>query len=251
MKLTKILSTLTGLMLSAATFAAIPSPIKFAMEATYPPFESVDGTGQIKGFDVDIANALCQQMKAQCTFSNQPFDSLIPSLQIGKFDALISGLGITPERQKQVAFSDSYYQPSGSFVAASAKHYKLSDMPGKTIGAQIGSTFATYLQEKYGSQVTIKTYASIQDAFLDLNAGRLDAVIADTPIAQAWLKQNDNSKNYSIVDKPVIDPVYFGTGYGIAVKKDNTELLAALNKALATIKANGTYAKITKEYFGV
>lgn len=237
------------LMVSTSLFAS-STVIKFAMEATYPPFEYVDGSGQIKGFDVDIANALCQQMKAQCTFSNQPFDSLIPSLQLGKFDALISGLGVTAERQKQVAFSNSYYQPSGSFVAETDKHYKLTDMTGKIIGAQIGSTFATYLQQKYGNKVTIKTYASIQEAFLDLNSGRVDAVIADTPIAQAWLKQDNNNKNYSIVEKPVIDAQYFGTGYGIAVRKDDAQLLNALNQALATIKANGTYAKITKEYFG-
>src|SRR5690606_17599012 len=101
-------------MLSSSIFA---QTIKFAMEATYPPFEYVDASGNIKGFDVDIANALCQQLKAQCEFSNQPFNSLIPSLQLGKFDAIISALGITTERAKQVSFTNPYYQPSGSFVA--------------------------------------------------------------------------------------------------------------------------------------
>lgn len=250
MKKIKVIFAALCLMIGTSIFAASPTVIKFAMEATYPPFEYVDGSGQIKGFDVDLANALCKQMNAQCTFSNQPFNSLIPSLQLGKFDALASGLGITAERQKQVAFTDSYYQPTGSFVAQTDKHYKLTDMTGKTIGAQIGSTFETYLQKKYGSNVTIKTYASIQEAFLDLNSGRVDAVLADTPIAQAWLKQDGNSKDYAIVEKPVVDAEYFGTGYGIAVRKDNTALLNALNKALAAIKANGTYAKITKEYFG-
>src|SRR5436190_10712573 len=162
----KYFCTILLLIISNTIFAA-NTTIKFAMEATYPPFEYVDGSGQIKGFDVDIANAICAQLKTPCTFSNQPFDSLIPSLQLGKFDALISALGVTPEREKQVSFSASYYQPSGSFVAATDKHYKLTDMTGKIIGAQIGSTFQTYLQQKYGNKVTIKTYASIQEAFLD------------------------------------------------------------------------------------
>jgi arginine transport system substrate-binding protein len=236
--------------LASSTLFAAPTVVKFAMEATYPPFEYVDGSGQIKGFDVDIANALCQEMKVQCQFSNQPFNSLIPSLQLGKFDALISALGITAEREKQVAFTDSYYQPSGSFVAPLAKNYKLSDVTGKTVGVQTGSTFETYLKKKYGNKVTIKTYASIQETFLDLNTGRIDIVLADTPIAQAWLKQDGNNKNYGIVEAPIIDAEYFGTGYGIAVRKDNTTLLNSLNKALAAIKANGTYAKLTKEYFG-
>lgn len=229
--------------------AAPIKTIRFATEATYPPFEFVDETGQIRGFDIDVANAICKQMKAQCTFYNQSFNSLIPSLKMGKFDALISAIGVTAERLKQVAFTQSYYQPSGSFVAATSKHYTLADMPGKTIGVQQGSTFEKYLQDYYHSKITVKTYASIQDAFLDLISGRVEVVIADTPIAQAWLKQN-NSMEYSIVEKPITDEKYFGTGYGIAVNLKNTELLNALNTALAEIKANGTYAKITKQYFG-
>lgn len=236
------------LMLSNMVHAETIKSIRFATEATYPPFEYIDASGQTKGFDIDIAKALCTQIKAQCTFSNQAFNSLIPSLKIGKFDAVISALAVTAEREKQVAFTQSYYEPSGSFVAATAKHYKIVDMTDKTIGAQQGSTYEKYLQVKYGNKVIIKTYASIQEAFLDLAAGRVDAVLADTPIAQAWLKQ-DSSKAYSIVEKPIIDHEYFGTGFAIAVNKDAKDLLTALNTALAAIKANGTYEKLYKEYF--
>ncbi|VVC77009.1 ABC transporter arginine-binding protein 1 [Aquicella siphonis] len=236
--------------LSVPVHAASAPVIRFATEATYPPFEYIDQTGQIKGFDIDIANALCAQIKADCTFSNQAFSSLIPSLKLGKFDALISALGVTPERQKQVAFTHSYYEPSGSFVAKTASHYLLTGLPGKTIGVQQGSTFEKYLQDKYGNKVTVKTYASIQDAFLDLDSGRVDIVLADTPIALAWLKQGNKSKTYAIIEKPIVDHTYFGTGYGIAVNLNATALLDKLNKALAEIKANGTYDQITKKYFG-
>src|ERR1700728_2758370 len=102
--------------------AAEVKPIRFAMEATYPPFEFVDESGQIKGFDVDIAKALCTQIKAECTFSHQPFSS---------------------------------------FVAPLAKHYTVTTLNGKTIGVQSGSTFEKYLNEKYSGQYTVKTYASI------------------------------------------------------------------------------------------
>lgn len=244
----KFLFALMTLFICHSTFAAITS-IRFAMEATYPPFEYVDESGQIRGFDVDIANALCKEIKAQCTFNNQAFNSLIPSLKMGKFDAVISSIGITADREKQVAFTQSYYEPSGSFVAATDKHYTLNDVNGKTIGVQQASTLEQYLEDVYRGKITVKTYASIQDAFLDLISGRVDAVLADTPIAQAWLKQN-NSAHYMIIDKPIIDKKYFGTGYGIAVNLQNKELLNALNAALTTIKANGTYAKIMKQYFG-
>jgi arginine transport system substrate-binding protein len=228
------------------------SPIKqirFATEATYPPFEYVDGGNQIKGFDIDLANAICQQLKVECSFAHQSFYSLIQSLKIGKFDAVISALGITKEREKQVDFTGPYYQPSATFVAAINKHYQLKDLPGKTIAVQTGSTFEKYIQEKYGDRVVIKNYTSIQDAFLDLKASRVDLVIADKEIAKAWLNVDSNTKNFIIVEKPIIDEKYFGSGYGIAVSKNNTALLKQLNDALMALKANGEYEKIAGRYF--
>lgn len=247
MKIIKLL-LLTLCCVSTLALAADEKVIKFATEATYPPFEFTDATGEIKGFDIDIAKAMCAEMKATCTFSNQSFDSLIPSLMIGKFDALIAALGVTPERQKQVDFSHSYYEPSASFVAALDKHYTITQINGKTVGVQKGSTFQSYLQDKYENRITVKTYASAQEAFLDLRAGRVDVVLVDTPIANAWLKENN--KQYAVVEKPIIDHQYFGTGYGIAVRKDNVDLLHAFNLALGKIKANGTYHKIVAKYFG-
>ena len=242
-----VIFIIAALFVMQSTFADEIKEIRFATEATYPPFEYQDETGKIKGFDIDIANAICAEMKAQCTFTNQSFSSLIPSLELGKFDAIIAALGITAERQKEVSFTNSYYAPSASFIASASKHYKLGNLSGKTIGVQQGSTFEKYLNDKYGNKVTAKPYASIQEAFLDLVAGRVDLVIADTTIAQIWLKQN---KAYIIVEKPISDTEYFGTGYGIAVSKTNKALLDALNVALKRIKANGEYDKIIKEYFG-
>ncbi|MBV9576481.1 MAG: transporter substrate-binding domain-containing protein [Gammaproteobacteria bacterium] len=241
--------TLFSLFISMNLMAAPVKTLKFAMEATYAPFEYIDESGSVSGYDVDIAKAICHELQADCVFSNQTFSGLIPSLQTGKYDALISALGITTERQKQVAFTHSYYEPSGSFVAAIVKHYTLSALLGKTIGVQIGSTYEKYLQATYGNKITIKTYASIQDAFLDLSADRINVVLADTPIVQAWLKQTENAKQYALITKPIVNPNYFGAGYGIAVRKDNIALLQDLNNALAKIKANGVYANITKKYF--
>jgi arginine transport system substrate-binding protein len=218
---------------------AFAAPIRFAMEATYPPFEYIDANGEIMGFDVDIAKALCLEMKVECTFSNQSFASLIPSLQLGKYDAVISALAVTPERLQQVNFTHSYYEPSAAFVGVDS---------GNVIGVQQGSVFEKYLEDKYNTTIVVKAYGSIQDAFLDLDAGRVDRVIADTPIANEWLMQSD--KKFHMVGKPIVDNQYFGSGYGIAVSKNNPDLLQALNKALANIKANGVYASIVKKYFG-
>ncbi len=241
---------LAGMMLLTLSINVYAETIRFATEATYPPFESVNSSGILQGFDIDVAKALCADMKAECTFSNQAFNSLMPGLKLGKFDAVIASLSVTPSRQKQVDFTQVYYEPSACFVAQLGKHETLAILTGKTIGTQEGTVFVKYLSDRYGKEVNVKTYASIQDAFLDLIAGRLDMVLTDTPIAKAWLKQGKNSTQFGVVDKPIVDHIYFGTGYAIAVRKGNKTLLDNFNKALFNIKENGTYQKIVAQYFG-
>lgn len=243
---------IVGLIFIAAlvnTFAAIKT-IKFATEATYPPFEYVTPAGGIQGFDIDVAKALCKELKAQCTFTNQPFDSLIPSLKVGKFDAIIAAMAITSERQKEVDFTAAYYNNTVSFVAAKNSTLEISaaGLKGKTVGVQAGTTFEQYLQKKYAGNVKVNTYASEESAFLDLAAGRVDAVMGDTPLVEQWIKEHGMSQ-YQIIGKPVKDEMYFGKGDGIAIKKGNAELLSALNQALKAIKANGEYTKIKAHYF--
>lgn len=248
-----LLMTLLGLKLALADEPATSKPlvIHFAMEATYPPFESMDANGQIEGFDVDLAKAICVAINAECTFSNQPFSSLIPSIEIGKYDAVISSMSVTDERKKQVNFTESYYEPSGAFVAPMSEKASLNAITGKIIGVQQGSTYESYLKDKYpDGRVNIKKYASVQDAFLDLIAGRVDMVLADTPIVTHWLMKVDHGDEYAIVDKPIIDHAYFGTGYAIAVNKNNADLLELLNRGLAQVKKDGTLAKLIKTYFG-
>lgn len=240
---------LMGFMMIPKINAQTDQTIKFATEATYPPFVYVGPNGQVQGFGADIVHALCQQMHAKCTIINQPWESLIPSLKLGKFDAIFGGMNITAAREKQVDFTHSYYQNSISFVAAKSTHLVVSKvgLKGKTIGVQGGTTFDTYLQDTYGNEITINHYPSEQDALMDLQSGRVDAVVGDSPLIQQWLKKN--SGQYAIAGKPINNQKYFGKGDAIAVKKGNVKLLQALNKALVKIKANGTYQKIVNKYF--
>ena len=240
------------LLLTMRCLAATPiKSIRFASEATYPPFEYVNTQGQLRGFDIALAQALCDELNAECTFINQPWDSLIPGLNFKKFDAVISAMAITPARQKHVAFSDPYYTPSGSFVAHQDKTFPLTaaGLRNKTIAYQIGTTFGDYLNAKYPNTVHLKTYTSESSAILDLLAGRVDAIFGDTPVLQHWLQQG-KPKPYQIVDRPLFDSKLFGGGYGIAVHRDNQALLQALNQALSRIKANGIYDRLVAHYFG-
>lgn len=248
----KTLVTFIGLTLAGYGYAANQT-ITFAMEATYPPFESVNQSGNVVGFDVDIANSICAKIAATCVFKNSPWDSLIPGLKLGKFDAIISAVAITNAREKQVAFSQPYYFATASFVAGTTNSIDLTSdgLKNKSVGVQGGTAMANYMFGFYkNAGVDTKTYASINDAFLDLKSGRIDAVLADTPIAKTWLTQDENQLNYKIVGQPIQDPTYFGRGMGIAINKKNTELLQKINWGLNQIKADGTYDKIVATYFG-
>ncbi|NHB95265.1 arginine ABC transporter substrate-binding protein [Photorhabdus stackebrandtii] len=239
---------LLAALLSTVTLSATATEkqtLRFATEATYPPFEFIDANNKIQGFDIDLANAICKQINATCTFTNQSFDSLIPSLKFRRFDALAAGIDITPERQEQVDFTNTYYDNSATFIAVKGKVSSIAELKGKQVGIQNGTTHQKYLMEQRKEIKTVP-YDSYQNAILDLKNGRLEAVFGDTAAVNEWLKKNEN---LGTVGNKVTDKNYFGIGLGIAVRKGNKELQDKLNKALADIKRDGTYDIIYKKWF--
>ncbi|EOX4390405.1 transporter substrate-binding domain-containing protein [Vibrio cholerae] len=238
-----LLASLIGLVSASA---AAQQEIKFVMEATYAPFEYMDESNQIQGFDVDLANALCKQLEAKCSFHNQAFDSLIPALKFKRYDAAISAMDITEARLEQVNFSNPYYDNSAAFVSLAGKVADQATLKGKRVGVQNGSTHQSFLLEQLSDVVAVP-YSSYQDAFIDMKNGRIDSVFGDTAVVAEWFK-GDNKLEY--VGERVTNPQYFGNGFGIAVNKDNQALLDQLNAALEAVKENGEYAAIFNKYFG-
>ncbi|MBS0847754.1 ABC transporter substrate-binding protein ArtJ [Citrobacter sp. JGM124] len=236
---------LAALLATAAFNASAADKINFASSATYPPFESLDASNQIVGFDIDLAKALCKQMQAECTFTNNPFDSLIPALKFRKYDAVISGMDITPERARQVSFTAPYYENSAVVIAKKGAYDSFAALKGKRIGLENGTTHQKFIHDKH-PEVNTVAYDSYQNAFIDLKNGRIDGVFGDTAVVNEWLKTNPQ---LGTVGEHVTDPEYFGTGLGIAVRPDNPALLEKLNNALAAIKADGTYQKINDKWF--
>ncbi|AIA71487.1 arginine-binding periplasmic protein 2 [Pectobacterium atrosepticum SCRI1043] len=233
-------------LLAGITFSATAADtIRFASSATYPPFESLDASNEIVGFDMDLAKALCKQMQATCTFTNQAFDSLIPALKFRRYDAVISGMDITPERSKQVAFTQPYYANSAVVIAQKGKFSDFAAMKGKRIGMENGTTHQKYMHDKH-TEVQTVSYDSYQNAVLDLKNGRIDGVFGDTAVVNEWIKTNPE---LATVGEHVTDAEYFGTGLGIAVRPDDKALLEKLNKALDAIKADGTYKTINDKWF--
>lgn len=224
--------------LAASTAIAQAQDITFAMEPSYPPFELTNEKGDIIGFDVDIATAICKEIEATCHFKSQAFDALIPSLIKGRgFDAAISAIDITEARAKQVAFTVPYYESSASFITVKGK----ADLTtAKTIGVQNGTTYQQYINSE-AKQYNAKSYASVQDAVLDLKNGRIDLIFGDTDVLRDMF---DKNPNLAFVGERVTDKRYFNNGLGIAVNKSNTALVESLNKGIEAIKTNGEYQKI-------
>lgn len=224
--------------------------IRIGTEGAYPPFNFLDKAGQLQGFDIDVAKALCDKMKAKCTFVAQDWDGIIPSLLAKKYDAIVASMSITEERKQRVAFTDKYYDTPGRFVAAKGAKLdvKPAGMKGKTIGAQRSTTHASYLEDNYKG-ATLKLYATQDEANLDLANGRLDAVLADSIVMYEWLEKAPEAKCCAFAGEPIKAPKWFGEGAGIAVRKEDKDLVAAFNKAIKEIRADGTYEKLNRKYF--
>ena len=236
---------IAALLASVSLSATAAQTIRFATEASYPPFESMDASNKIVGFDVDLANALCKEIDATCTFNNQAFDSLIPSLKFRRVDAVMAGMDITPEREKQVLFTKPYYDNSALFIGQKGKYATIDALKGKKVGVQNGTTHQKFITDKH-PEITTVPYDSYQNAKLDLQNGRIDAVFGDTAVVTEWLKAND--KLAAVGDK-VTDKDSFGTGLGIAVRQGNTELQQKFNAALDKVKQDGTYQNIYNKWF--
>lgn len=236
---------LAAVIVGTSLSAAAAENIRFATEASYPPFEFVDANNTIQGFDIDLANALCEKIEAKCTFTNQAFDSLIPSLKFRRFDAVIAGMDITPERAEQVSFTQPYYDNSAIFIVNKGQIEDVASLKGKRVGLQNGTTHQKYLLVKH-PDITVVAYDSYQTAILDLKSGRLSAVFGDSAVVNEWAK---NDEALVSLGEKVTDASYFGTGLAIAVRQNNTELLNKFNNALEAIKADGTYQTIYDKWF--
>jgi polar amino acid transport system substrate-binding protein len=243
----------------AATLAGAPAmakewkTVRIGMDATYPPFESVNAKGEIVGWEVDYANEICKRMKVTCTFQNQDWDGIIPSLLAGKFDVIISSMNITEARKQRVAFSDFYFSTPPVFLGAAAN--KSNDvspaaLKGKTIGTQSSTTFANYL-EKFYKDSQIKLYPSGDEPQLDLANGRIDYAVTDVIVGTAFIEKTGACcRVVAEIDRAKHSDI-FGPGVGAALRKDDPELLAMINKAIAEVDADGTFAKIAAPYFKV
>lgn len=225
--------------------------IKIGSDATYPPFESIDASGKFVGFDIDIMNAICDELKIKCEYVNQDFDGIIPALVAGKFDLIDSSISITEERKKTIEFTDKYYNTPPAIVArkdADIKGITPEDLAGKAIGVQSSTTHANYAQMIY-KKSDIKLYPSSDQFKLDLINGRIDAINDDIVVLEEFLKSKEGAECCKLIGAIKIVPEIHGVGAGFGVRKEDTDLRDLINKGIAAIRANGKYKEINDKYF--
>lgn len=239
-----------------ATPAAAPAPaempeLKVAIDPTYEPFTFKTADGKPTGFDVDIADALCAEMKRKCVYVEQVWDSMIPGLQAKKYDVIISSMSITDERKQAVDFSDKYYAtPSRIVVKEGTAYTDPASLKGKNIGVLKGST-----QEKFAmgelkpAGVNVVPYEAQDQVYLDIKSGRLDGTVADQVEVTGGFLRKDEGKGYGFVGPVLADVKYFGYGVGVALRKGEDDLRNQLNAAIAAIRSNGVYDTVAKKYF--
>jgi arginine/ornithine transport system substrate-binding protein len=225
--------------------------LKVAIDPTYEPFTFKTADGKPTGFDVDIASALCEQIKRKCVFVEQVWDSMIPGLQAKKYDVIISSMSITEDRLKAIDFTEKYYNtPSRVVVKKGVAYTGPASIKGKKIGVLKGST-----QEKYAMGelktvgVEVIPYEAQDQVYLDIKSGRLDGTVADFVEVTGGFLSKPEGKDYNLVGPELYIEKYFGTGAGIGLRKGEAALKADLTAAIKTIRGNGVYKKINDKYF--
>jgi polar amino acid transport system substrate-binding protein len=216
--------------------------VRVASDATWPPFEMVDETTkELTGFDIEMMTAIAKEAGLDIEFVNVGFDPLLAGMAQCQYDAAISAMTITPERQANMLFSDPYLN-AGQIVTVQIANTTINskdDLAGKTVGAQIGTTGAIEVGNIAGA--TLTTFDTVDLAYLALQNGQIDAVVADSPTAAGFVAQNADKLK-------MVGSVFTDENYGIAICKTKPELQAKINQGLAAIKANGTFDALLTKY---
>ncbi|HYF86333.1 lysine/arginine/ornithine ABC transporter substrate-binding protein [Azospirillum sp.] len=274
--LKKIVSALAlGAMMAVAAAGAAGAKewktVRIGSEGAYPPWNATDTSGKLIGFEIDLANDLCKRMKVTCEFVAQDWDGIIPALQQGKYDAIMSAMTITDERKKVIDFSAPYGtepsvfavltdSPLGKALNLGADRIDLNDqaaakpvldklaeaLKGKSVGVQVSTIQADFM-DKHLPKVTMRTYDKIDNAGIDLNSGRVDAMLGDRSVVEAVLKATPGKM---VVVGPNFIGGVIGEGMGVGLRKDTADLKAMFDKAIGEALKDGTVKKLSTQHFG-
>ncbi|WP_457324341.1 transporter substrate-binding domain-containing protein [Roseateles sp. P5_E11] len=241
-----------ALALASTAGAQAPQRLRIGFAVGYAPFSEIGTDGQLKGFEIDVAQALCARLGQQCAPVILEFDGLIPALQSRKIDAIMASMSITPERQQVIHFSSPYYYSPARLVMRGDPRADVSPagLKGKRIGVERGTIHERFLAEQFKG-VQLMRYATQDQAFLDLKSGRLDATLVDAVIAQFGFLNHADGRGFGFVGPDFAkDQRYYGKGIGVGLRKaDAATLGQRFDEALAAMRGNGTLKTLNDRYF--
>ncbi len=228
---------------------AAEAPLRVAVSGPYPPFAQTDDAGNVFGFDVDIAYAVCKEINRECVVENVQFDDIIPMLVDGRLDFAVAGMGATEERKKLIDFTERYYRSMSIFIERNGTVESITPqtLKGKRVGAQAGSVQAGYLEKTYGDAINLVTTAAYEELFIMLKKGEVDLVLSDGLPGYAYLTSEEGEGLETIGD-PIEPGGHMGISY-IAVPKNRPELRDSLSRAIGSLRRSGEYDKINRKYF--
>lgn len=231
--------------------AAVPQLVRIASEGARPPFNYLDQNNELAGFEIDLGHELCRRMAVTCTFVVQDWDGMIPGLEAKHFDAIMAAMDITDDRLQQIDFSKPYVRMPPAFLAnrdSDINDPSPKGLAGHAIGVAAGSPEEAFLDAVYPNS-EIKTYGELDDAILDLSAGRIDAVLGDKDAVVDFLKTRREAVCCKLMPDIARDPAFFGAGIGVGLRQGDEDLKTLFNKAIEATIADGTYDKIREKYF--
>ena len=233
-------------MLAGGSKAAM---LRFGTEADNPPFSSVGAGGAPEGTSVEVGNELCRRLAVVCAWSEMKFGSLLPSVENGSIDAALAEITVTPARSARIEFTQPVTETGGMLVVGATSDITddPASMKGQAIGVQAGTTHETYAAQHFAGIARVEAYATQQQAFADLLAGRVNAVLCDVKLAYAWLE--GHSGTFRFADHAIVAPPVYGADTAIAVRQGNDQLRARIDFALRAMMRDGTFSTITKRYF--
>lgn len=243
-----------ALLLLASAGAAQAAPLarqelRVAVEPNEAPFSAIRDDGTWQGFNVDVASALCRRLRTSCTFVPGTVAEVVQQLQSRAVD-MAPGLAITAARQRTLDFTAAYYVAPSRFIAPRARPIDVSPtgLAGKIVGVQRGSAQDGFAAATYPG-IVLRRYGDKAELYLDLALGRLDAGLVSVIAGRAQFLDTPLGAEFDLMGPVLDDPAWFGEGVGIAVRKGDAQLLAALNQALRDIRTDGTFDVIRRNYF--
>ncbi|MDT8843914.1 MULTISPECIES: ABC transporter substrate-binding protein [Burkholderiaceae] len=232
--------------------ASDATQLRFGVDPTYAPFESKAPSGQLVGFDIDIGNEICRRLNVKCVWVETAFDGIIPALQGRKFEAVLSAMSITPQREAQLDFSTPLINTPSRLIGRRGRDIKptVDSLRGKRVGVAQGSTQEAYAKAYWApAGIDVVSYANQEQVYTDLRSGRIDATLTDMISGSEGFLKTPQGSDYAFLGEPVNDEKTLGKGVAIGLRKGDAALRGKIDSAIDSMVKDGTYRKIGQRYF--